>query len=78
MAIRFPDSVPPVKPGVDSALDGSLIISRSAVSDARDSLRPDASEAYMAALRESGLRILMLTGDSAVHSSAPIANPGRE
>ena len=70
-AIRFPDSIPPVKPGVTRlwmALDYQSI----GCFDARDSLRPDASEA-IAALRESGLRILMLTGDSAA-ASAPIAN----
>ncbi len=39
--------------------------------DARDKLRPDAAKA-MAALRKSGLRILMLTGDSAA-AAAPIA-----
>lgn len=70
-AIRFPDSIPPVKPGVTRlwmALDYQSI----GCFDARDSLRPDASEA-VAALRESGLRVLMLTGDSAA-ASAPIAN----
>jgi len=39
--------------------------------DARDALRPDAAEA-VAALRRAGLRVLMLTGDSAV-AAAPIA-----
>jgi Cu+-exporting ATPase len=39
--------------------------------DARDALRPDA-EAAVAALRTSGLRVLMLTGDSA-DAAAPIA-----
>jgi Cu+-exporting ATPase len=39
--------------------------------DARDALRPDAAEA-VAALRHSGLRVLMLTGDSAA-AAAPIA-----
>ncbi len=39
--------------------------------DARDALRPDAAEA-VAALRPSGLRVLMLTGDSAA-AAAPIA-----
>jgi Cu+-exporting ATPase len=39
--------------------------------DARDALRPDA-EAAIAALRQSGLRVLMLTGDSAA-AAAPIA-----
>src|ERR1019366_4932071 len=39
--------------------------------DARDALRPDAAEA-VAALRRAGLRVLMLTGDSAA-AAAPIA-----
>jgi Cu+-exporting ATPase len=39
--------------------------------DARDALRPDAPTA-VSALRRSGLRILMLTGDSAA-AAAPIA-----
>ncbi len=40
--------------------------------DARDALRPDAAEA-IAALRNAGLRVLMLTGDSQ-GSAAPIAS----
>jgi Cu+-exporting ATPase len=39
--------------------------------DARDALRPDAAEA-VAAIRRSGHRVLMLTGDSAA-AAAPIA-----
>ena len=39
--------------------------------DARDALRPDAADA-ISALRRSGLRVLMLTGDSAA-AAAPIA-----
>ncbi len=39
--------------------------------DARDALRPDAAEA-VAALRRAGLRVMMLTGDSA-QAAAPIA-----
>jgi Cu+-exporting ATPase len=39
--------------------------------DAKDALRPDAAEA-IGALRQSGLRVLMLTGDSPV-AAAPIA-----
>jgi len=69
--IRFPDSIPPGKPGVTRlwmALDNRSI----GCFDARDSLRPDAAEA-VAALRERDLRVLMLTGDSAA-ASAPIAN----
>jgi len=70
-AIRFPDSIPPVRPGVTRlwmALDYQSI----GCFDARDSLRPDASAA-VTALRESGFRVMMLTGDSAA-ASAPIAN----
>jgi len=70
-AIRFPDSIPPVRPGVTRlwmALDYQSI----GCFDARDSLRPDAAGA-VTALRNSGLRVLMLTGDSAA-ASAPIAN----
>ena len=70
-AIRFPDSIPPVKPGVTRlwiALDYQSI----GCFDARDSLRPDAGET-VAALGERGLRVMMLTGDSAA-ASAPIAN----
>lgn len=69
--IRFPDTIPPVKPGVTRlwmALDNQSI----GCFDARDSLRPDAAEA-VAALQERNLRVLMLTGDSAA-ASAPIAN----
>jgi Cu+-exporting ATPase len=40
--------------------------------DARDALRPDAAAA-VAALRRTGLRVLMLTGDSAA-AAAPIAH----
>jgi Cu+-exporting ATPase len=39
--------------------------------DARDALRPDAADA-VSALRRSGLRVMMLTGDSA-EAAAPIA-----
>jgi Cu+-exporting ATPase len=70
-AIRFPDSIPPVKPGVTRlwiALDFQSI----GCFDARDSLRPDASAA-VTALQQSDLRVIMLTGDSAA-ASAPIAN----
>ena len=69
--IRFPDSIPPAKPGTTRlwfALDGQSI----GCFDTRDSLRQDSSDA-VAALRNKGLRVLMLTGDSAV-ASAPIAN----
>jgi len=69
--IRFPDSIPPAKPGVTRlwmALDNQSI----GCFDARDSLRPDSAEA-VSALKERNLRVLMLTGDSA-GASAPIAN----
>ncbi len=69
--IRFPDSIPPSKPGTSRlwfALDGQSI----GCFDTRDSLRPDTPGA-VAALRKRGLRVLMLTGDSA-GASAPIAN----
>jgi Cu+-exporting ATPase len=70
-AIRFPDTIPPPKPGVTRlwmALDNQSI----GCFDTRDTLRPDAAEA-VAALQERNLRVLMLTGDSAA-ASAPIAN----
>jgi Cu+-exporting ATPase len=70
-AIRFPDSIPPVRPGVTRlwiALDYQSI----GCFDAKDTLRPDAGGA-IAALQQSGLRVMMLTGDSAA-ASAPIAN----
>lgn len=69
--IRFPDSIPPAKPGVTRlwmALDNQSI----GCFDTRDSLRPDAAGA-VAALQDRDLRVLMLTGDSAA-ASAPIAN----
>jgi P-type Cu+ transporter len=69
--IRFPDSIPPAKPGTTRlwiALNNESI----GCFDARDSLRPDASTT-VAALRQKGFRVLMLTGDSAA-ASAPIAN----
>jgi Cu+-exporting ATPase len=69
--IRFPDSIPPARPGTTRlwmALNNQSI----GCFDTRDSLRPDASFT-VAALREKGLRVLMLTGDSAA-ASAPIAN----
>jgi Cu+-exporting ATPase len=66
-----PANLPPAKPGVTRlyiALDGQTI----GGFDARDTLRPDAASA-VAALRRSGLRVLMLTGDSPA-AAAPIAN----
>ena len=69
--IRFPDSIPPTKPGTTRiwiALDHQPV----GCFDARDTLRPDGADT-VAALRNKGLRVLMLTGDSAA-ASAPIAN----
>ena len=68
---RPPANFPPPKPGVTRlyiALDNQAI----GCFDARDTLWPDAAES-VAALRQAGLRIIMLTGDSAV-AAAPIAN----
>jgi Cu+-exporting ATPase len=68
--IPLPTDVIPPEPGVtrlwmslDSVLAGYF--------DARDTLRPDAAQA-VSALRRAGLRVLMLTGDSAA-AAAPIA-----
>lgn len=69
--VRFPDAIPPARPGTTRlwmALDHQSI----GCFDARDTLRADAVES-VAALRKRGLRVLMLTGDSAA-ASAPIAN----
>jgi len=66
-----PDIVSPAKPGFTRlwmALDNQPV----GCFDARDALRPDAIAA-VAALRNAGLRVLMLTGDSAA-AAAPIAN----
>jgi Cu+-exporting ATPase len=68
--IPLPKDVAPAEPGVTRlwmALENQAV----GYFDARDSLRPDAVEA-IAALRADGLRVLMLTGDSAV-AAAPIA-----
>jgi len=68
--LPLPSDVPPVEAGVTRlwmALDGSPV----GYFDARDALRPDAAEA-VATLRSLGLRVLMLTGDSAA-AAAPIA-----
>jgi Cu+-exporting ATPase len=59
-----------LEPGVTRlwmALDGAV----AGYFDARDALRPDAADA-IAALRSEGLRVLMLTGDSAA-AAGPIA-----
>lgn len=68
---RPPDNFPPPKPGstrVYLAMDGQPV----GCFDARDALREDAAEA-VASLRRDGLRVIMLTGDSA-SAAAPIAN----
>jgi P-type Cu+ transporter len=69
-AIALPENVVAPEAGVTRlwmALDGAI----AGYFDARDQLRPDADSA-VAALRQSGLRVLMLTGDSAA-AAAPIA-----
>jgi len=67
---KLPAGVAAPEPGVTRlwmAVDGSP----AAYFDARDALRPDAAAAE-GALRREGLRVLMLTGDSAA-AAAPIA-----
>jgi Cu+-exporting ATPase len=68
--IALPGEVAAPEPGVTRlwmALDGAA----AGYFDARDALRPDAASA-IAALQSAGLRVLMLTGDSAA-AAAPIA-----
>jgi len=68
--IALPAEVAPPEPGVTRlwmALDGAV----AGYFDARDALRPDSADA-IAELRSAGLRVLMLTGDSAA-AAAPIA-----
>ena len=68
--IKLPRDVAAPEPGVTRlwmAVDGAV----AAYFDARDALRPDAAAA-VAALRGAGLRVLMLTGDTAA-AAAPIA-----
>jgi Cu+-exporting ATPase len=69
-SIPLPTSVPPPQPGV-TRLWIALNNVAAGYFDARDALRPDAPAA-IAALQHIGLRILMLTGDSAA-AAAPIA-----
>jgi Cu+-exporting ATPase len=69
-SVPLPEGIAPPEPGVTRlwmALDGET----AGWFDARDALRSDAREA-VAALRCAGLRVLMLTGDSAA-AAAPIA-----
>ncbi len=68
---RTPDVFLPPKPGstrIYMALDQQPV----GCFDARDTLRPDATEA-VARLKRMGMRVLMLTGDSNF-AAAPIAN----
>jgi Cu+-exporting ATPase len=68
--IALPGDVAAPEPGVTRlwmAMDGAV----AAYFDARDALRPDAADA-IAELRSAGLRVLMLTGDTAA-AAAPIA-----
>jgi Cu+-exporting ATPase len=68
--IPLPEGFAPPEPGTTRlwmALDNVPV----GCFDARDALRPDAAGA-VAALRRSGLRVMMLTGDSA-EAAAPIA-----
>jgi Cu+-exporting ATPase len=70
LSMARPEAIAPAGPGVTRlwmALDNEI----AGYFDARDALRPDAAEA-IAALRREGLRVLMLTGDSAA-AAAPIA-----
>ena len=68
--IKLPADLPPPGAGVtrlSMALDGNF----AGYFDARDALRPDAAQT-IATMRNAGLRILMLTGDS-LAAAAPIA-----
>jgi len=68
--IGLPGDVAPAEPGV-TRLWMALDRTPAGYFDARDALRPDAADA-ISALRQAGLRVLMLTGDSAA-AAAPIA-----
>jgi Cu+-exporting ATPase len=71
MSVHLPESIPQVRPGMTRlwmALDGHP----AGCFDARDELRSDGAVA-VASLKSAGLRVLMLTGDSA-GATAPIAN----
>ncbi len=69
-SIPLPDGISPAEPGMTRLWMG-LDNLPAGYFDARDALRADASEA-VSALRHAGLRVLMLTGDSAA-AAAPIA-----
>jgi P-type Cu+ transporter len=68
--IPLPKGVPPPDPGV-TRLWMAMDNAPAAFFDARDALRAEGAEA-VAGLHHSGLRVLMLTGDSAA-AAAPIA-----
>jgi Cu+-exporting ATPase len=68
--IALPGNVEAAEPGV-TRLWMAVDNTPAGYFDARDALRPEAASA-VAALRGSGLRVLMLTGDSA-EAAAPIA-----
>ena len=68
--IPLPEGIAPPEAGV-TRLWMALDRTPAGYFDARDALRPDAAGA-VAALRRDGLRVLMLTGDSAA-AAAPIA-----
>ena len=69
-SVLLPEDVATPEPGVTRlwmTLDGAV----AGYFDARDALRPDAADA-VAAMRKAGLRVVMLTGDSAA-AAAPMA-----
>src|SRR5271157_5631902 len=68
--LLLPEGIPLAEPGV-TRLWMALDNIPAGCFDARDALRPDAAEA-IGALRHAGLRVLMLTGDSAA-AAKPIA-----
>jgi Cu+-exporting ATPase len=68
--LPLPEGIAQPEPGV-TRLWMALDSLAAGYFDARDALRPDAAEA-VAALRSAGLRVRMLTGDSA-EAAAPIA-----
>ncbi len=69
-AIPLPGDIPPPEPGV-TRLWMAIDNIPAGYFDARDALRSNSAEA-VAALRSAGLRVLMLTGDSAA-AAKPIA-----
>ncbi len=71
LSLRVPDTIPPAKAGI-TRLWMALDNQPAGCFDARDALRPEAAAA-IASLRDAGLRVIMLTGDSAV-AAAPIAD----